>query len=178
MRKGIILKGVTHHNVTTVFWAHIFHFFVSFKLHVTLYYWFLIEMFFSCSLLKKHPYSVDFKGVNCRRFLFQHYLFRTFSSGVAWSSAFWALSYCPRATGRLLKLQLACCRTSCSSSEETKMLRQANFIWSFVNYQLMMCHFLVLTEFWLYSYFACTCANTLSSPPQNNLIGIYSIIEM
>ena len=103
MRKGIIIKGVTPHNATTVFWAHIFHFFVSFKLHVTLYYWFLIEMVFSCSLLKKHPYSVDFKGVNCRRFLFQHYLFRTFSSGVAWSFAFWALSYCPRATGRLLK---------------------------------------------------------------------------
>ena len=42
----------------------------------------------------------------------------------------------------------------------------------------MMCHFLVLTEFRLYPYFACTRANTLSSPPQNKFIGIYSIIEM
>ena len=76
------------------------------------------------------------------------------------------------------KLQLACCRTSCSAPEETKILRQANFISRFVNYKLMMCHFLVLTESWFYPYFACTCANTLSSPPQNKFIGIYSIIEM
>lgn len=178
MRKGIIIKGVTPHNATTFLGAHILHFFVSFKLHVTLYYWFLIEMVFSCSLLKKHPYSVDLKELIVEDFFFNiiysgHFLlvwpgllhFEHFLTALEPLAGCW-------------KLQLACCRTSFSAPEETKILRQANFIWSFVNYKLMMCRFLVLTEFWLYPYFACTCANTLSSPPQNNFIGIYSIIEM
>ena len=60
---------------------------------------------------------------------------------------------------------------------EKQKIFSSKFYLKFCELSIMMFHFLALTEFWLYPYSACTHANTLSSPPQNNVIGINFLIN-
>lgn len=126
-------------------------------------------MVFLHSLLKKYSYSVEFFFLTFIQdiFFWCGLVFCILSTFLLPWSHWQALEKYSLLLAGLLALPL-----------EKQKIFYSKFYLMFCELSIiMMFHFLALTEFWLYPYSACTHANTLSSPPQNNFIGINFLIN-
>jgi len=128
-----------------------------------------MEMVLLHSLLQKYSYSVEvfFKTFIQDSFFWCGLVFCILSTFLLPWSHWQALEKYSLLLAGLLALPL-----------EKQKNFPSKFYLEFCELSIMMFHFLALTEFWLYPCSTCTHANTLSSPPQNNFIGINFLIKV